>query len=66
MLSKQLIFSSQNHTTFRYEGSVWKGRYVKRVDPYYLVETGTSCWGVLIKDIVSVDGKPFSQWENEE
>ena len=51
---------------FQHEGSVLEGEYVKRVYPYYLVETGTSCWRVLIKNIVSVDGKPFSQWENEE
>lgn len=51
---------------FQHEDAVWEGRYVKRVDPYYLVETGTSYWRVLIKNIISVDGKPFSQWENEE
>ena len=51
---------------FQHEGSVWEGRYVKKVDPYYLVETGTSCWRVLIRNIISVDGIPFYQWENEE
>lgn len=51
---------------FQHEGSVLEGIYVQRLNPYYLVETGTSCWTVLIKNIVSVDGKPFSQREDEE
>ena len=51
---------------FQHEETVLEGEYVKRVYPYYLVETGTSCWRVLIQNIVSVDGKPIPQWENEE
>jgi len=51
---------------FQHEETVLEGEYVRRVNPYYLVETGTSCWRVLIQNIISVDGTPFSQWENEE
>ena len=51
---------------FQHEIPVLEGVYVQRLNPYCLVETGTSCWRVLIKNIISVDGKPFSQWENEE
>jgi hypothetical protein len=43
---------------FQHEETVLEGKYVKRVYPYYLVETGTSCWRVLIQNIISVDGKP--------